>query len=373
MKTANVIYAASETDANLFYATKFLVGDPVAYVEAGRKRTLVLNDLEIGRGRDEARVDEIVSLSEITRSIGKGCTMAHVIEKVLRDRGCSSCTVPANFPVELADQIRRRRIRVEAKSGPFYPERLIKTPQEIRAIEAAQRATEDAVHAALGLLRRAKIRGHKIVHRGEVVTSELLKRVINVALMERNCIAKNTIVACGDQGCDPHNRGTGPIRPDQTLILDVFPRSGDSHYFADQTRTVVKGRASDEVKRLYAAVLEAQEAGIAAVRHGVNGRAVHEEVKKVFDRLGYQTGPRNGKMVGFFHGTGHGVGLDIHEAPSVGARDSLLETGAVVTVEPGLYYFGVGGVRIEDMVLVTRGGCRNLTKFPKALKDLEIS
>jgi Xaa-Pro aminopeptidase len=368
MKTANVIYAASETDANLFYATKFLVGDPVAYVEAGKKKLLLLNDLEVGRGRDEAEVDAVLSLSELTRSIGKGCTMAHVIEKVLRDQGCRACTVPANFPLELADQIRARRIKVEAKAGPFYPRRLIKTPGEIRAIEAAQRATEEAVHRALDLLRRSKIRGHKIYHRGELVTSELLKRVINVSLMERNCIAKNTIVSSGDQGCDPHNRGTGPIRPDQTLILDVFPRSGDSHYFADMTRTVVKGKATPAVKRLYAAVLEAQETGIRAVRHGVNGRAVHEEVKKVFDRLGYKTEPRNGKMVGFFHGTGHGVGLDIHEAPSVGARDSLLETNAVVTVEPGLYYFGVGGVRLEDMVLVTKTGCRNLTKFPKELE-----
>lgn len=372
MKTANVIYAASESDANLFYATRFLVGDPVAYVEAGKKKLLVLNDLEIGRGRDEARVDKVLSLSDITRSVGKGCTMAQVIEKVLRDHGYSACTVPANFPLELADQIRSRKIKVDAKIGPFYPERLLKTPEEIRAIESAQRATEEAVHSALRLLRRSKIRGHKIYYRGEVVTSEMLKRVINVSLMERNCIAKNTIVASGDQGCDPHNRGTGPILPDQTLILDVFPRSGDSHYFADQTRTVVKGKASDAVKKLYAAVLEAQEVGIGAVRHGVNGRTVHEEVKKVFDRLGYKTEPRNGKMVGFFHGTGHGVGLDIHEAPSVGARDSRLETGAVVTVEPGLYYFGVGGVRIEDMVLVTRTGCRNLTKFPKELRDLEL-
>jgi Xaa-Pro aminopeptidase len=368
MKTATVIYASSETDANLFYATKFLVGDPVVFVQAGGRKMLVLNDLEIGRGRDEARVDEILSLSELTHAIGKDCTTARVIERVVRDHGCSACLVPENFPLGLADQLRARRIKVDAKPGPFFPERLLKTSGEIRAIEQVQRAVEESVEEALRLLRRSKIRGHKITHRNEVVTSELLKRAINVNLMERNCIAKNTIVASGDQGCDPHNRGTGPIHPDQTLILDVFPRSGDSHYFADMTRTVVKGRASPAVKRLYAAVLEAQETGIAAVRHGVNGRAVHDRVKKVFDRLGYKTEPRNGKMVGFFHGTGHGVGLDIHEAPSVGARDSLIEAGAVVTVEPGLYYFGVGGVRLEDMVLVTRTGCRNLTRFPKTLE-----
>jgi Xaa-Pro aminopeptidase len=368
MKDAIVMYAASETDANLFYATRFLVGDPVAFVQVGARKMLVLSDLEIGRGRDEARVDEVLSLSSLTKAIGKRATMARVIERVLRDHGAASCTVPANFPLELADQIRRRRIRVTAKPHPFYEGRLLKTAEEIRAIEAAQRATEEAVEGAIDLLRRSRVRGHKIYHRGELVTSELLKRVINVRLMERGCVAKNTIVASGDHGCDPHNRGTGPIRPDQTLILDVFPRSGETHYHADMTRTVVKGTPSPAVRKLYAAVLEAQETGIAGVRHGVNGKDVHDDVKGVFDRLGYKTEPQNGKMVGFFHGTGHGVGLDIHEAPSISVRDSRLEAGAVVTVEPGLYYFGTGGVRLEDMVLVTAKGCRNLTRFPKELR-----
>jgi Xaa-Pro aminopeptidase len=368
MKRAIVICAASETDANLYYATRFLVGDPVVFARVGRQRILVLNDLEIGRGRDEARVDEIVSLSELTRRIGKGATVGRVIERELRDRGVTRCEVPHNFPLEVADQLRARRIRVTPRPAPLFPERLRKRPEEVRAIERAQRATEEAVEGAIDLLRRSKIRGHKIVHRGRVVTCERIRRVIDLKLMERSCVARNTIVASGDHGCDPHNRGSGPVRPQQTLVLDVFPRSGETHYYADMTRTVVKGRASAAVKRLYEAVREAQEVGIAGVRHGVNGRTVHEEVKKVFDRLGYKTEPRKGKMVGFFHGTGHGVGLDIHEAPWVSSRDSRLEAGAVVTVEPGLYYFGVGAVRLEDMVLVTKTGCRNLTRFPKVLE-----
>lgn len=368
MKTALVMYAASETDANLLYATKFLVGDPVPFVQVGKRKMLVLSDLEIGRGRDEADVDEILSLSVLQKAVGKPATMARILARVLRDHGCSACEVPSNFPLELADSLRRLRIRVSAKPAPLYPERLLKAPSEIRAIESAQRATEEAVEKALGVLRRSQRRGHKLYHRGEVVTSESLKRVINVSLMERNCVAKNTIVASGDQGCDPHNRGSGPIRPDQTLVLDVFPRSGDSHYFADMTRTVVPGTASAAVKRQYAAVLEAQEACVRGVRHGINGKVLHEEIRKHFDGLGYQTGPRNGKMVGYFHSTGHGVGLDIHEAPSISVRDSVLEADAVVTVEPGLYYFGQGGVRLEDMVLVTKSGCRNLTRFPKELE-----
>jgi Xaa-Pro aminopeptidase len=368
MTEAIAMYAASETDANLFYATKFLVGDPVPFVQVGRRKMIVLSDLEIGRGRDEAGVDEVLSLSELSRSIGKGATIAQILARVLRDHGASACTVPANFPVELADQLRALRIKVGAKSHPFYPERLLKSAGEIRAIERAQRATEEAVEGAIDLLRRSKIRGHKIYHRGEVVTSELLKRVINVKLMERNCIAKNTIVASGDQGCDPHNRGTGPVKPDQTLILDVFPRSGDSHYFADMTRTVVKGKATPAVKRLYAAVKDAQEGCIRGVRHGVNGRALHDEVKAHFDRLGYKTEPRNGKMVGYFHGTGHGVGLDIHESPRVSATaPGSLADGHVVTVEPGVYLPGVGGARIEDTVVVTADGSEPLTAFPKEL------
>ncbi|HXG59778.1 MAG TPA: Xaa-Pro peptidase family protein [Planctomycetota bacterium] len=368
MKQAIVMYAASETDANLYYATRFLVGDPVPFIQVGDRKMLVLSDLELGRGRDEARVDEVLSYSEILRSLGKKASLARVIESVLRDHGASRCVVPANFPLELADRLRALGLRVQARPHPFYPERVLKTPEEVRAIERAQRATERAVEAALEVLRRARIRGHKIYSGGEVVTSEFLKRVINVRLMEENCVARNTIVAGGDQGCDPHNRGHGPIRPDQTIVIDVFPRSGDTLYYADMTRTVVKGVPSPDVRRLYAAVREAQEVGISGVRHGADGRKLHQEVKSVFDRLGYRTEPRDGKMVGFFHGTGHGVGLDIHEAPSISNRGSRLEAGAVVTVEPGLYYFGTGAVRLEDMVLVTRDGGRNLTRFPKELE-----
>jgi Xaa-Pro aminopeptidase len=368
MKRALVMYAASETDANLYYATRFLVGDPVPFLQIGRRKYLVLSDLEIGRGRDQAEVDEILSLSELSRRIGKGATIARIIATVLRDHGVAGCEVPGNFPLELADQLRALRIKVSARPAPLYPERLLKTSAEIRAIEEAQRATEEAVEEALDVLRRSKPRGHKLYSKGELVTSESLRRVIDVALMERSCVAKNTIVASGDQGCDPHNRGSGPIKPDQTLILDVFPRSGKTHYYADMTRTVVKGTPSAAVEKQYRAVLEAQEGCIAGVKHGVNGRVLHDEIRAGFERQGYKTEPRNGKMVGYFHGTGHGVGLDIHEAPSIGGRDSILETNAVVTVEPGLYYPGVGGVRLEDMVLVSRSGCRNLTRFPKQLR-----
>jgi Xaa-Pro aminopeptidase len=240
----------------------------------------------------------------------------------------------------------------------------------VEAIAAAQRAVEEAVAAAMQTLRDADVRegdGTLYVN-GEVLTSERIKQIINVKLMERDCVAQHTIVACGLDACDPHNEGSGPLVANQPIIFDVFPRSSRSRYFADMSRTVVKGRASDGMKRLYDTVREAQEWGAAEVKAGVNGRAIHEGISERFRRKGYETGLKDGRMQGFFHGTGHGVGIDIHEAPRVSRVDHVLQAGEVVTIEPGLYYPAIGAARIEDMVLVTADGGVNLTHFPKELE-----
>jgi len=270
------------------------------------------------------------------------------------------------FPVGMADALRKRGIAVAAGPSPFLPARVVKSASEVKAIRECQEATERAVHRAFERLKKARIVGNSIVEKGgRRLTAEDIKRTIDVALMEDSCIAKNTIVACGDQAVDPHNRGSGPLRPHRAIVFDVFPRSARTGYFSDMSRTVVKGRPSEALRRQYAAVLEGQEMGIRMIRAGVNGKDVHTAIQRRFEEQGYRTGPKNGKMQGYFHGTGHGVGLDIHEAPRVGGVDDLLPAGSVVTVEPGLYYAGIGGVRIEDMVLVQQRGCRNLTTFHK--------
>jgi Xaa-Pro aminopeptidase len=364
-------YAASETDADMYYATRFLAPDAFAWFRAGGRDHLLASDLEIGRAREEAEVDTVLSLTEFRerarRAGAQRPGMADILAAALRSRRIRRAAVPDQFPLGMAEALRRRGIRVEPQPAPFLPERVIKSPVEIRALRECQQATERAVALAFDRLRRAKVRGSRIVERGRALTAEDVKRTIDVALMEDSCIAKNTIVACGDQAVDPHNQGSGPLRPHLPIVFDVFPRSARTGYFSDMSRTVVKGRASEAIRGQYGAVLEAQEMGIRMVRAGVNGRTVHEAIQKRFVEQGYRTGPRNGKMQGFFHGTGHGVGLDIHEAPRVGGVDDLLPEGSVVTVEPGLYYTGVGGVRIEDMVLVQAKGCRNLTTFPKEL------
>ncbi len=163
----------------------------------------------------------------------------------------------------------------------------------------------------------------------------------------------------------PHHSGSGPIVPDTPIVIDIFPRSQQTGYFGDMTRTVVKGTPSKEVKRMYKAVLEGQKIGISMIKHGVKSADVHNAVVDYFSKSGFKTGQIDGKQQGFIHSTGHGLGLEIHEPPRVSVGNDILQAGNVVTVEPGLYYEKLGGVRIEDVVLVTKKGCEVLSKFPK--------
>jgi Xaa-Pro aminopeptidase len=177
-------------------------------------------------------------------------------------------------------------------------------------------------------------------------------------------------VAGGRQGCDPHASGQGILRANEPIIIDVFPRSQKTGYYGDITRTVVRGRASEGVRKAYATVGRAQELALGRLRKKLPAREVHQTVQDYFNREGYRTGNRNGRMQGFFHSSGHGLGLEIHEPPSLSAASNdLLLTGQVVTVEPGLYYSELGGgVRLEDMALITNTGPRNLTQFEKVLE-----
>jgi Xaa-Pro aminopeptidase len=369
---ATVIIAASERDSNLYYATRFIAPDSFIYLEIKGERIMVMNDLELDRAKAQATVDRVLSLSEIERKL-KSQTAAQigtidVVDDVLKTHGVTDLLVPRTFPYAYGAALLERGYRIEAGKEPFYEQRAVKTEEETRHIEAAQRATEEAVAAAHRALRAAEVREGVLRLDGAVLTSERIKKLINVALMERDCVAQHTIVAGGEQACDPHNEGSGPLPADRSIIFDVFPRHSHSRYFADMSRTVVKGRPSPELKKLYQIVKDAQEEAIGKVRDGADGAKIHQGICDRFEAAGYKTGLVNGRMQGYFHGTGHGVGLDIHEAPRISRTGSLLQEGHVVTVEPGLYYPGLGAVRIEDMVLVTRDGCRNLTKFPKTFE-----
>jgi Xaa-Pro aminopeptidase len=367
-----LIIAASETDSNLYYATRFPAPDSFIFVRIQGEKILLMSDLEVDRARATATVDTVLSYSEYEERVKRqgvtAPTAIAVVDALLRERGVSRLMVPENFSFEHARQLHARGYELTSKPEPFFEERALKTPEEVQAIETAQRAVEAAVQRAIDLLSAASIQNGVLMHEGEPVTSERIKKLINVALMEQDCVGQHTIIAGGVQACDPHNEGSGALKAGEPIVMDVFPRHVASRYFADMSRTVLKGKARPQMKRLYDAVLAAQEEAIASVRDGADGQKIHAQVNRRFEDAGFKTGLVNGRMQGYFHGTGHGVGLDIHEPPRISKSGSRLQAGQVVTVEPGLYYPEIGATRIEDMVLVTEDGCRNLTQFPKVLE-----
>jgi len=368
--TAILMVAPSEGDSDMLYATRFFVPDSFIYVEIGRRKIVAMSDLEVDRAREQAKVDEVLSTSVICESLrAQGTakpTMIDIIDWIFKEHSVNKITVPAHFSILMADKLRARGYTLEAKPAPFFAERAVKSAEEIAYITHSQRCTEEAVEEAINIIKAADIKGDQLIYEGEVLTSEYIKKVINVELMKRDCIAAHTIVASGKQGCDPHNTGSGPLYANTSIIMDVFPHSTATHYFADMSRTVCRGKASDMLKRMYDAVFEGQAIGLKMVAEGVNGGDVHEAIVKYFDGLGFKTGLKDGRIQGFFHGTGHGVGLDIHEEPRVSPGHDILKAGQVVTVEPGLYYLEAGGgIRLEDMVVVTADGNTNLTHFPK--------
>jgi Xaa-Pro aminopeptidase len=365
------MYAASEADADLLYATRFFAPDPFLYVQKGRRRLIVLNDLELDRGRRQAAVDRVLSWSALARRIeGRGGrpTVAGVAALVLRDLRLRRVSVPRRFPLGLAQELRELGLRLDAADDPFWPERALKTSREVRAIEEALRAAEAGLQAGIAALRACRIGRDGFLRRDQRrFTAEDLRAAVNTRIMALGCVPSHTICAPGDQAVDPHEAGHGPIRAHQPIVMDIFPRSERTGYFGDLTRTVVRGRPSDRLQAVYALVEEGVRLGHARLRDGASGARVHREIQALFERRGYPTGPKHGRMQGFFHGTGHGLGLEIHEAPSISTRHSTLRAGHVVTLEPGLYYLGLGGVRLEDVALVGRRGSRNLTRAPKRL------
>ena len=369
---ARLMIAASETDADMYYATRFLAPDPFIFLQIGAEKYLLMSDLERDRARSQASVDHVLALSGYEEKAKERDietpSPIDILHEFLIEKNIEHLNVPRAFPVAIADDLRDRGYRVTFPKGAFWPERAIKTEAEIAHIRAVQQHAETAMDVAISLIRNAGIRGNTLYHDSEPLTSELVKRHIQLTLMERNCTTNHIIVACGDQACDPHDEGSGPLRAHRAIIIDIFPRSNRTGYFADITRTVVKGEPSAELQNIYNTVLEGQNLVLESIRADADGQAIHQSLTELFDSRNYETGTEDGHMQGFFHGTGHGLGLEIHEPPRIGKVSETLCAGHVVTVEPGLYYPGRGATRIEDLVVVTQNGCENLTTYPKFLE-----
>jgi Xaa-Pro aminopeptidase len=358
----------------MLYATGMFVPDAFIFLRLRGRDYIVMSDLEIDRARKQAPHCRILSLSRFQRKLRrdgvKNPSFADVIPLILRPRRIRRVLVPENFPFGLAADLQRRHIRVKPSPGNFFASRELKSGAEVKKISAALMMAEVGMAEAMHVLRAAKIgRDRRLMYHHLPLTSEKLRAVIETAIIRANGVANHTIVAGGKQACDPHETGYGPLRAHEPIILDIFPRSQKTGYFGDITRTVVRGRASEPVRKLYDTVFRAQQAAFDKMRPGTPTKEVHKTVEELFKREGYKTGKRNGRIQGFFHGTGHGLGLEIHEPPRAGPHsEGVLKPGQVVTVEPGLYYPQIGGVRLEDVALVTNGRPRNLTQFEKVLE-----
>jgi len=368
--TTRLIVAQSDIDADMLYATKFWAGDPFIFLQQDGKRTIVLSDLEMGRGRRTARVDEFVSFNQLEREVQGNSKQAPPFERVvahfLRTRGVKSAVVPANFPLGYARELAKDNVDLATTNGLFWPEREAKTDEELKLIGRALRITETGLKRAMEVLKASKPKGKKLIWSGKPLTSEILRAEIDSAILRAGGTATNTIVAGGDQACDPHERGSGPLYANSLIILDIFPRDAKTGYWGDMTRTVVRGKASDAQRKLWETVKEGQELALREIKDGVDGMKIHKAIQALFKKRGYPTEIRNGKNVGFFHGTGHGLGLEIHEYPRL--QKVVLKERQCLTVEPGLYYPGLGGVRHEDVVVVTKASCKILSRFPKPLE-----
>jgi Xaa-Pro aminopeptidase len=369
---AILLVAASEGDANMLYAVGFFVPDPFIFFQHREKKFAVLSDLEIDRAKKQAHVHRVLSLSlyqRKLRQLGKPAAMIDVLDLIFRARGIRSLIVPANFSALLSDQLRAKGFSVQIKRDPFWAERETKNRVEVAQITESLRIARLGLEAGIRMLKRTRTKrdGHLYLN-GTRLTSEMLKTAVNTTIMAQGWLPSHTIISSGNQCVDPHHEGSGPIRANSSIIFDIFPRSQHNGYFGDLSRTVVRGRASDKLKEIYATVQAGQQIGYRQIRDGVNGKEVHQNILALFEERGFHTGRINGRMQGFFHGTGHGLGLDIHEPPRIAPVDAMLRTGHVVTVEPGLYYLGIGGVRLEDVVVVTAKGNRNLTDCPQFLE-----
>ncbi len=368
---ALLFYADTHSSRDLLYLGGFECHDPfIAFSHRGKK-TAVLNALEYGRGLKESAFDEILALEPLVAELRKlrpdapRPSVADIIAHLAAKKHIPAFTVPEDFPAGLLERLRARGLAVTVAEGLVLPGREIKTAREAAAIRAGNRVATAGFLAAEALLKRAKISGRKLLLDGTTLTSERVRLAIEIACLEAGGLALDTIVAGGDQACDPHCRGTGPLRPHELIIIDIFPRHTETGYHGDMTRTYLKGRASDAQRALVDAVATAQKAARKVLRAGVISSAVHQECVNVFTTRGYETKATPTGSVGFFHGTGHGLGLAVHEAPRVNSvAQEPLKLGAVVTVEPGLYYPGLGGCRIEDVAWLTATGHTLLSKHP---------
>ena len=357
------VMLGSSDIADVRYITGFTTTDQIVYIrKRGERGVIIVSQMELSRALAEAECAVMTRAEAGLLDILKTeKDRWKALAAMIAGLSGSAVLVPAWFPVILARELERYG-SVVVDRGTIEEMRAKKTQREIEYIKKVQAVTESAMDRAITLIRNSKARDGVLYLENSPLTSENVRAAIHAALLESGCIPSDTIVSCGSESGIPHARGSGPLREDEPIVIDIFPRDEYTGYYSDMSRTVCKGEPSRKIMEMYAAVLEAQTLASHTIRAGVTGADVHQAVVDLFSEKGYPTG-----KTGFVHNLGHGVGLDVHERPSVGPGGGELSVGNVITNEPGLYFPDLGGIRLEDIGAVTRTGFDCFTHFPKEL------
>ena len=370
--TGRLIEASSTTSSDILYGSGFHAADDFIYFEMEGTRAVVVSMLEYQRALQEVHKGvQVIDRIEILRSFSREEYKENFLVLLSRKYNIKHWLVPGNFPLSKADDLRKAGIRVDCVSGDFFPERDRKNAAEVEAIRASMQTTENAMRQVERFLRESVVNEEGLlVWNGSVLTCDFIRAEVEAEFKRNGYSADRTIIACGKDASAPHCIGYGPIRAGEPVVADIFPRSDRTGYWGDMTRTFVKGKASEIVRKAFDAVKQASEESLKMLKAGVPGADVHRTAARTMENLGFRTGrDANGIPCGFIHGLGHGVGLDIHENPRLSpANPNPLAAGCVVSVEPGLYDPSWGGIRLEDLVLVTEGGYENFCTMPKELE-----
>ena len=370
---ALLLHAASD-DPDMLYFSRFHASDPYLAFRINGRRIAVSVPMEYARMRNQSAFDDILLLPDVREGAAKQFklpegalpTNGQLVQHVASLYGVKGFRIANRFPAGIALELQGTGIELEAAApGDFLPERKFKTADEIAALRKGNQASAAGHRAVAKTLAESTIRNGFVIHQGRKLTSERLREIIAMACFEQGAIAADTIAAAGDQACDCHEAGTGPIRANELIVVDIFPRRLADGYWGDMTRTFLKGKASDAQRRLVRTVKRGLELGIEAVKPGVTCGSVQKVVDDFFAKEGYKTVKNSREPEGFFHAVGHAIGLEVHEEPILRANAKpKLQAGMVVTIEPGLYYRGLGGCRIEDVVHVVKGGGEVISSAP---------
>jgi len=368
-QAARIFAGIPATNRTLFHRIRFSVGDPIAILEQGDERTLILRDIEMERAKAKARVQHVHCPADFTPSGGlsgdRETATAQALAECLVQKGIQAVEVDRSLPHSFLYELVQRNIDSRYNPDLGVAERRAKHDQEIEWLAKAQAVTADTMTRACQLVARATASADGILqHDGTPLTSERLQTLIDVWLLEAKFSNPGSIVAGGPEAADCHNHGSGPLATGQPIIIDIFPCDNQTYYNGDCTRTVVHGDIPDAVVAMHAAVAAAKQAGTTATRPGVTGESVHQATIDCIQQAGFlaerPSGPMTNEIPSMTHGTGHGIGLDVHEPPLLDFKGPILVRGDALTIEPGLYSPAIGGVRLEDLVVVTDSGCQRL-------------